>query len=322
MSIALFALRRIAIAAATLLVVLVVVFLSLQLLPGGYADVVLGPRASGAARAAANARFGLDQPVWLQFFHWLGAALRGDLGVSLVSGRPVSVEIAQRLPATIQVIVMALIVALVLGILLGMTLGLSGRRPILNAGTRLIGTLTLSVPDFVVGTILVYLFSVHAWGLTVGGYVPLADDPAASLAATVLPAITLGVGGVALVMRSLGDSITSTLTQPFITSAVARGDARSLIVRRHVLRNSSAPVITLTALLIGGFLGGTVVVETLFSVPGIGYFFANSVRNRDFAVVQGIVLLTATVFIVANMLADILYVVADPRIARASGGAR
>nr|WP_256371312.1 ABC transporter permease [Herbiconiux sp. SALV-R1] len=314
--------RRVAISAVTLLVVLVVVFFALQLLPGGYADVVLGPRASEQARLEAEEKFGLNLPVWLQFIRWLGAAVRGDLGVSLVSGQPVATEIATRLPATLQVILMALIVALVLGIILGLVSGLSSRKPFVNGTSRLLGTLTLSVPDFVIGTVLVYLFSVNAWGLTVGSYVPFSQDPAASIASTVLPAVTLGLGGVALIMRTLSDAVSTTLTEPFITSSVARGDAPGIIVRRHVLRNSSTPLITVTALLIGSFLGGTIVVETLFSVPGIGYFFTNSVRNRDFAVVQGIVLLTATVFIVANLLADVLYAALDPRLSRAKGGTR
>ncbi|GAB2845632.1 ABC transporter permease [Microbacterium insulae] len=307
-----FLLRKIGTAAITLLVVLLVVFLSLQLLPGGFAEIVLGPRASEQARQEAIERFGLDQPVLVQFGNWLLAALQGDLGVSLVSGRPVVDEIEVRLPPTLQLVIVALLIAVVAGIVLGLVAGLARHRAV-RGSARLAGTLSLSLPDFVLGTLLLYLATVWGWGLTNRGYIPFWVDPAGALASVILPAITLGLGGVALVMRTLRDSLQSTLAQPFISTAVARGDSPSQIVRRHVLRNSAAPTVTVIALLIGGFLGGTVVVETLFSVPGIGYFFATSVRSRDFAVVQAIVLLSATVFIVANMIVDVVQVLLDPR---------
>jgi peptide/nickel transport system permease protein len=293
-----FVIRRLLIAAATLFVVLATVFFALQLLPGGYATIILGPRATEQARAALEAKYGLDQPVVVQFFHWLGSALQGDLGVSLVSKTPVVDELARRMPATLQIMLVAIVFAIVVGIS------------------------SLSAPDFVIGTVLLYLASVGAWGLTGKGFIPFSQDPGASLAATLLPSITLGLGGVAIVMRTLRDSVASTLTEPYISSAVARGDKPRTIVFRHVLRNSAAPSVNVIALLFGTFIGGTVVVETLFSIPGMGLFFANSVRSRDFAVVQGVVLISATVFIVANMLADIAHVLLDPRLARQRSASR
>lgn len=319
MRVAGFLLRRIGVAAITLLVVLLVVFFSLQLLPGGFAEVVLGPRASEQARQAAIEKFGLDQPVIVQFLRWLSAALHGDLGVSLVSSNPVVDEVGARLPATTQLVVLALVIAVVGGLALGLIAGLSRRRA-LRGSARLVGTLSLSVPDFVLGTVFLYIATVAGWGLTNLGYIPFWEDPGRAAASVLLPAITLGLGGVALVMRTLRDSLQTTLAEPYIATAVARGDAPSQIVRRHVARNSSAPTVTVIALLIGGFLGGTVVVETLFSVPGIGYYFASSVRNRDYAVVQAIVLLTATVFIVAGIVVDVVQVLLDPRRAARRAG--
>jgi peptide/nickel transport system permease protein len=317
-----FVIRRLLIAAATLFVVLATVFFALQLLPGGYATIILGPRATEQARAALEAKYGLDQPVVVQFFHWLGSALQGDLGVSLVSKTPVVDELARRMPATLQIMLVAIVFAIVVGIVLGLLSGLSGRRKVVQGATRFFGIGSLSAPDFVIGTVLLYLASVGAWGLTGKGFIPFSQDPGASLAATLLPSITLGLGGVAIVMRTLRDSVASTLTEPYISSAVARGDKPRTIVFRHVLRNSAAPSVNVIALLFGTFIGGTVVVETLFSIPGMGLFFANSVRSRDFAVVQGVVLISATVFIVANMLADIAHVLLDPRLARQRSASR
>jgi peptide/nickel transport system permease protein len=310
-----FMIRRVGIGLLTLLVVVTVVFLSLQLLPGGYVDIVLGPRASEAARAAAIERYGLDQPVIVQFFTWLSAAIRGDLGISMVSGQPVTAEVAARLPATVQLASLALLIAVVIGTALGLLAGLARSRPT-RVIARAVGTLTLSVPDFVIGTLLLYLATVGAWGLTNLPYVSIFEDPAAALRSSILPAVALGLGGVALVMRTLRGAVARTLAEPFIATAVARGESPSQIVRRHVLRNSATSTITVGALLIGAFLGATVVVETLFSVQGIGAYFTSAVRNRDFAVVQAIVLLSATVFIVANIAADVIQVALDPRRAR------
>lgn len=321
MPLVLYIARRIAVAVATLLVVLAAVFTAIQSLPGGYVNIVIGARASAERRQAAIEQFGLDQPIPVQFVRWLGAALQGDLGISLVTRQPVVDELANRLPVTVQITIVAVLIAVVFGVALGLASGLSRRRPVLRATTRTVGLMTLSIPDFVTGMVLLLVATVGGWGLT-GGYVRFADDPLASLASTLLASITLGLGGIAIVMRTLNDSILATLTEPFITSAVARGERASTIVRRHVIRNSAAPSINVIALLIGLFLGGTVVAEVIFSLPGIGLFFVGSVRARDFAVVQGVVLITASVFIIFNMLAAIVHVLLDPRLATQRGVAK
>ncbi|NTW38762.1 MAG: ABC transporter permease [Cellulomonadaceae bacterium] len=311
-----------AVGVVTLVGTLACVFVALQLLPGGYASVVLGPRATEQARQAAEARYGLDRPVAEQFIRWLYSAAHGDLGTSLVSHQPVVQELAHRLPATVQVAVSAAVISVVLGVALGMVWSLAGRRPLVALGSRLFGVLSLSIPDFVLGMVLLLVASTRGWGLSGQQWVALSEDPVASLRSTLLPSVALGLGGVALVMRTLRESIASTLTEPYVVSAVVRGLPPRTIVARHVLRNSSPSSITVVALLLGSFLGGTVVVETIFSVPGIGLFFANSVRSRDFAVVQGVVLVTATVCIVANMLADVAHGLVDPRVARQGRGQR
>lgn len=314
-------LSRILSAIVTLFVVSLAVFVAVQLVPGGYEDVVLGPFASADLRAQVAAQYGLDQSIPVQYLKWLGGVLQGDLGTSMISQQSVMSELVNRLPATIELVVFALAISIVVGVSLGLISGLA-RNSFVRTSTRLFGSLTLSVPDFVVGTALVYLFSVNVSWFTIGGYEPFFEDPVSNIRSTVLPALTLGLFGIAMIMRTQRDSVRSVLTQPFVTASVARGDRKTSIVRRHVLRNSSAPVVTIVAVLIGAFLSGTVIVETLFSIPGIGVYFVSSVRNRDFAVVQAVVLLSATVFIVANMLADILYSAIDPRVGSASAARR
>jgi peptide/nickel transport system permease protein len=176
----------------------------------------------------------------------------------------------------------------------------------------------------VVGATLVYLFSVHDWWFRVGSYVALSEDPIGNLRSVALPSFTLGLFGVAIVMRTQRDAVRSVLTEPYVVAAVARGARPLMIIRRHVLRNAAIPVMTVLAVLVGAFISGTVIVESLFSVPGIGVFFLNAVRARDYAVVQAAVLISAVTFVASSMLADICYAILDPRVgsgasARSSG---
>lgn len=314
MNLARFLAARLASAVLTLLLVSIAVFAAIQWVPGSYEEIVLGPRATPELREQIAVKYGLDQPVAVQYIKWLGGVVQGDLGTSLTSRTPVSDELGRRSGPTLELVGLALAFAIFLGVPLGIAAGLSDENRIARSSSRLVGSLTMSVPDFVMGAALVYLFSVHSWWLRVGSYVSMTDDLVGNIRSVVLPAFTLGLFGVAVIMRTQRDAIRSVLTQPFITSGVARGDRPSTIIRRNVLRNSSIPLVTIIAVLIGAFISGSVIVESLFSVPGIGVFFLNSVRNRDYAVVQAAVLISATVFVLANMAADMLYAVLDPRV--------
>ncbi len=293
------------------------VFLGLRFIPGGYADIVLGPFVTPAARAAISERFGLDESLAVQFLRWLLAIFQGDFGVSMVTQEPVIDEILRRAPATLQLALMALAMALVVGLPLGIYAGLDARR---GRFARLVGALGTSVPDFVLGSILIFVFTAWSLWFTVGGYVPIVEDPVANLRAMVLPSLTLGVFGVALVLRTTRDSVMRVLTEGHITTAVARGDTPAEIVRHHVLRNASIPVLTVASTYLGYLLGGAVVVEVLYSIPGVGLFIFTALENRDYAVVQAGVLLAALVFVTINMLADIAYAALDPRIGATRGG--
>ncbi len=208
---------------------------------------------------------------------------------------------------------MAAGLAILVGIPIGILAGLSADSRFVGALSRAIGAIGMGVPEFVLGTLFVYLFSVYDLGLTVSGYVPFEEDPVTNLRAMALPAITLSVFGMALIARTMRDSVLTMMAEPFITAAVARGESPSQIVRRHVLRNAAIPVVTVIAVYIGYLLGGAVIIELLFSVPGFGRYVLFAIRDRDYAVVQAGVMVAAVAFVGANLLADLTYAIIDPR---------
>lgn len=314
MRIARYVIPRLLVAFVTLLGVSVLVFGVMQFIPGGFEDMLLGTMATEEARVRVRAKFGLDQSVVVQYFRWLGAALQGDFGISLVTQKSVAAEILRRAPTTFQLAVMATIIAVTVGLSMGILAGLTNAGRLQRTLGRLIGALGASVPDFVLGSAFIFIFSVWSLGLTVGGFVPFDEDPITNLRAMVLPAITLGVFGIALILRTSRDAVLNVMTEPHITAAVARGETIGTIVRHHVLRNASVPILTVTATYVGYLLGGAVIVEVLFSVPGVGLYVFNALDNRDYAVVQAGILMAATIFIVINMMADVVYAILDPRI--------
>jgi peptide/nickel transport system permease protein len=305
-------LARVLVAIATLLGVSVLIFGAMRLLPGGFEEVVLGPISSPEMRAQVAREFGLDQSGVQQYFGWLGSALRGHLGISMATKQPVAAEMLRRAPATIELAVFSTAVALLVGIPLGLLAGL-GAGPWRSFG-RLVGSFGASVPEVVLGTVLVFVFSAWELGLTVGGYVPLSENVGVNLRAMALPALSLSVFGIALILRTTRDSVQRVLTEGHIVTAIAQGRTRWEIVRHHVLRNASIPVLTVSSTFISYLLGGAVIAEILFSVPGVGLYTYNALGTRDYAVVQAGVLLAATVFVVISTLADSAYVLLDPRI--------
>ncbi|SEK67781.1 peptide/nickel transport system permease protein [Roseovarius nanhaiticus] len=310
----LYLLPRLAAMIVTLLGVSVLVFLSLRMIPGGYADILLGPFVTPAAREAISQQYGLDQPLVVQYLRWLAALLQGDFGVSMVTRQPVLDEFIRRAPVTLELAMIALGLALSIGLPLGVWSGIrqGGRRGVDFA--RLVGALGASVPDFVLGSVLIFVFSVWSLWFRVGGYVPFGEDPVGNMQTMLLPALTLSLFGIALVLRTTRDAVLRVMTEGYITAAVARGERPRDIVRLHILRNAAIPVVTVVTTYFGFLLGGAVVVEVLFSVPGFGLYIFNGLLNRDYAIVQAGVLLAATAFVAINMLADFLYAVIDPRV--------
>jgi peptide/nickel transport system permease protein len=307
---------RLASAIPTLLGVSVLTFLFIRLIPGDAIAARLGTSTALTPDQLASLRayFGLDQPLAVQYWNWVSALARGDFGYSIRTGRPVLVEIAERLPATLELAAAATLIAIAIGIPLGL---LSAMRPRsrLDIAARIGGLIGLSLPSFWLGTLIIVLFSLYLrWLPNTGGYVDFARDPLGNLLLIVFPAVTLGVGLAAATMRMTRSAMLDVLVADYVRTAAAKGLARSLIVRRHVLKNGLIVVVTLLGVQVGQLLGGAVVVEEIFSIPGVGRMLLTAIVQRDYALVQGGVLVIAILFVLVNIVVDLLYGYLDPRI--------
>lgn len=307
---------RVAAAALTLLLVTVVLFAVVRSIPGGYVNVFLGTHYTPAAAARVEGELGLDRSIVVQYLEWLGHAVQGNLGYSLVTRQPVVHELLQRIPVTIELSLLSLLIAVVVGVPLALIAGLTSSRPRAEAASRFLGAAALSVPDFVIGSFFVYIFSVYALGLKVGDYVPFGSDPIANLQSMLLPALTLGVFGVALVIRTGRDAVAAELESAHVLAAYSRGMTTARVMRHHILRNVTIPLITVLGTYTGYLFGGAVVVENLFSLPGVGQYLLAATNNRDYPVISGGVLFAAVAFITINMLIQISYPLIDPRLKR------
>jgi peptide/nickel transport system permease protein len=315
MRVALYIGSRLAAAVITVFGVCVLVFLSMQLVPGGYETVILGPFATPEQREALRVANGLDQPLVVQFFVWLSNCLQGDLGASMITQTPVVRELAARLPATLQLALMTIILAVAVGLPLGILSAVGKQTGALARLTRLAGAVSASLPDFVLGTIAIYALSMMGIGTAIGSYVPFLVNPQQNLASLWVPALVLAAFGVALVLRTTRDAVLNVTSQPYVLAAVARGETPFEIVRRHILRNIAIPVVTVVTTFVGYLLGGQVVIESLFSIPGVGLYIVNAISYRDYAVVQACVLVTAVIFVALNFFTDLSYFLFDPRYA-------
>ncbi|MET7337366.1 ABC transporter permease [Nonomuraea sp. NPDC005650] len=305
--------------AATLLGVSVLIFAAVRLMPGGFAETVLGPFATAEQKAELAARYGLDQPVFMQYGHWLAAVGGGDFGISMISRQPVGAELLARLPVTGELTALAVLASALAGVPLGVLTAVRARPGGGGAAGRLLSGLGVSVPEFVLGSLVVFVFSRYALGLEVGTWVPFTQDPAANLATMVLPAAVLSVFAISVTARTTRDAVLGVLVEPYVTAAVGRGESPWFIVRHHILRNAATPVVTLLGTITAYLLGGALIVEHVFNLPGIGSYIVQAVGRRDYAVVQAGVLLAAAVFIVMNVLIDLLVGVLDPRLGVLAG---
>lgn len=308
--------RRLGTGVGTLLVVTVVVFAAMRLVPGSYADVVLPLEASPELRASLEAEYGLDRPLPEQYLKWLRNVASGNFGASLGQAAPISDLLVRRVPVTVELALLSLLLTMVVGLPLALLAGMARRR-LSREGSRLGGAVAMSTPAFVTGSLFLYLFSRYALGLGVGEYVPFTENPVENLRVMLLPALTLSIFGVALVVRIGRDAVAGVLSEPHVTAALARGESMLHIVRHHVLRNATIPVLTVLAIFVGELMGGAVIVESLFTLPGLGRTALEAIQTRDYPVVQSVVLLAAAAFIAINMLADVAYGLIDPRVRRA-----
>ncbi|HEY7623645.1 MAG TPA: ABC transporter permease [Candidatus Limnocylindria bacterium] len=300
----------------TLVGVTLLTFLFIRLIPGDAIAARLGTSTALTPEQLASLRayFGLDQPLLVQYWSWITSLLRGDAGYSIRTGRPVFTEIAERLPATLELAAAAALIAIAIGIPLGLVSAVKPRSPV-DVAARIGGLVGLSLPSFWLGTLIIVLFSLYLrWLPNTGGYVDFIRDPLANLKLLLFPAITLGLALAAATMRMTRSAMLDVLGADYIRTARAKGLRPGIVLRRHVLKNGLIVVVTLLGIQVGQLFGGAVVVEELFSVPGVGRMLLTAIVQRDYALVQGGVLAIAILFVAVNIVVDVLYGYLDPRI--------
>jgi peptide/nickel transport system permease protein len=306
-------LRRLVESVITLFLATVVVFLGIRALPGDPARTMAGEESDPEAIAAINAAYGFDQPLPVQYVRYLGKAFTGDLGVSPRTGLPVAESILHALPVTLELALLAMLVAVLIGLSAGVVAAVRRRGPAEWAANS-VALLGLSVPNFWLGQMGVLLFAVYYGILPASGYVPLFEDPVENLRRMIMPAIVLGTGLAALIMRQTRSSMLEALTADYVRTARAKGLPRRQVIVGHALRNSLIVVVTIVGLELGALISGAVVTENIFVLPGFGRLTLDAVFTRDYPMIQGVVLFTATAYIMINLLVDLLYSVIDPRI--------
>ena len=293
----------------------IIVFALIHLVPGDPVRQALGTRFDQATYDALRERSGLDRPLITQYFSWIGHALTGDLGVSFRSGETVTSQLAERLPATLTLAFAAIVVALVIAVPLGVLSALHPRSLIDRVAT-VISQFGISVPDFWMGIVLILVFAGTLGWLPSGGYVPLTEDPWGWFQRLLMPAIVTGVVSGSVITRFVRSSVLEALGSDHVRTAQAKGLSSRQVLGWHVLRNALLPLVTVTGVQLAYLLSGVVVVEIVFSWPGLGQLSLQSVQARDYPVLQGAILLFAVVFLVINLVVDVLYTAIDPRIRR------
>jgi len=290
-----------------------IVFLFIRLIPGDPAALIAGDRATPQQVHAVRQSMGLSDPLSVQYVRWFGRLFCGDLGVSLVSDRPVSQDLVAQLPRTLELILAALVLSVLAGVPLGVLAAIRRDRPA-DLVSGILALLGLSLPNFVVATLLVLIVSVRLRLLPSSGYVPFLQHPIQHLRLLLLPTISLAVALTGVVMRMTRSSLLEVLSQDYVRTARAKGLREITVLFSHVLRTSLIPVITILGVELGSLLGGTVVIEYIFSWPGLSSLLFRGISQRDYPLVQGVVLLIAAVFILTNLLVDTLNALLDPRI--------
>jgi peptide/nickel transport system permease protein len=308
-----FILRRLLAAIPTLLILSVFVFLLLQLLPGDPALALAGEDRDPAILEQIRVKYGLDQPLPVQYLTWLGSVLQGDFGTSIRTRLPIGEMLAQRLPVTLQLSLQAMLIAVLIGVPAGVIAAVK-RGSFIDLAVTTIGLAGLSVPSFWLGIMLIMGFAVSLGWLPSGGFVSFTTSPLDNLAYTLLPSIVLGTAAAAIIMRHTRSSMLSVLKQDFIRTARAKGLDEGKVVTRHGLRNGLIPVVTTGTLHLGELLSGAVLTEQVFGIPGFGKMIVDGVFSRDYAVVQAVVLCSAVIFLLLSLIADILYVKLSPRL--------
>lgn len=308
-----FLLSRLSQVAVVVALVCITIFVLTNLLPGDPTVTILGEEATADQRAQARAAYGLDLPAPVRFVRWLGHAATGDLGRSLRSNEPVVRMLADRIPVTLELTFLSILIAALIGVPAGIVAARFRGTP-LDVAVSLVAMTSVAIPYFWMGVLLIMLFALKLAWLPPSGYVPFLSDPVGNLELMILPALTIGTAFAALIMRQTRASLLQVLSQDYIRSARAKGLSEPAVLLRHGLRNALIPVVTVIGLQIGGLLGGAVVTETVFSLPGLGRMMVDGIFQRDFPVIQGAILFIVLAVIVVNLVTDALYAWLDPRV--------
>ena len=309
----LYVLRRLLAALLLMLGVASLVFVIIHLIPGDVASIIAGERATPEQLAHVRRALGLDRPLTVQYLDWLSKVVRGDLGISLVSGRTVMEDLILQFPRTLELMVSALVVAVAIGVPTGMLAAVRRGRAtdLLVSSCGLVG---LSVPSFVVGTLLALIVGVYLRWLPISGFVPFGEDPAHHVKLLVMPSLALGLSMAGVVLRMTRSAILEVLGEDYIRTARAKGLAERAVRYRHALRNAIIPVVSIVGVQAGTLLGGTVIIEFIFNWPGLSSLLIRGIFQRDAPLVQGVILLISGAFILINLLVDVVNARLDPRI--------
>ena len=297
----------------TLILVSMLIFGLQQLLPGDPALIMAGEERDPKVLEEIRQQYRLNEPIPVQYFYWIKGVLSGNLGESMRLKSGVGTLVMQKLPVTLQLAAMALLIAICIGIPAGIVSAVK-KETAWDYGANLFALWGLSTPNFWLGILLIFLFSIKLGWLPAAGYVPLHENWRASLASTIMPAFVLGNAIAAILMRHTRSAMLQAMSADYVRTARAKGLTEGRVVLKHALRNAMTPVITLLALDFGTLLSGAVLTEQIFTIPGFGKLIVDSVFNRDYAVVQGVVLVTSSIYIGLNLLADIAYMLINPRL--------
>jgi peptide/nickel transport system permease protein len=291
----------------------VLVFLLVHLIPGDVVQILLGTQATDQQIETLRRTFGLDRPLPIQYADWVSHILQGDFGVSLRTSRPVLPDLVSRFGVTLQLTLVSMVIALAVAIPLGVASAANRGRGS-DAISRVLALLGLSIPNFWLGTMLILFVSLILHWLPPVGFVSLLDNPWLGMQTLIMPSLALGTAVAAFIMRMVRSSLLEVLRQDYIRTANAKGLGDTVVLYRHALKNAFIPVLTVIGVQIGYLLGGAVIIESIFSLPGMGRFLLDSINNRDYAIVQGGVLFIALIFSLVNLSVDLVYAWLDPRI--------
>ncbi|WP_426111706.1 ABC transporter permease [Pseudomonas sp. DSP3-2-2] len=312
-----FILRRLLSAIPTLILVSLFVFTLQKLLPGDPVLAMAGEERDPAVMEYLRDKYRLNDPLPLQYLHWVGNVLTGDFGTSLRTEQPVTTLLASKLPVTLELAVFALLIALLIGIPTGIISAVR-KGTAVDYGANVVALSGISIPHFWLGILLIMIFAVKLQWLPASGFEPIGEDFGQNLKTLILPAFVLGAGLSGILMRHTRSAMLEVLRTDYVRTARAKGLFPRTVILKHALRNALMPIVTLTTLLFGELLGGAVLTEQVFSIPGFGKMIVDAVFNRDYAVVQGVVLCVAIGFLLLNLLADVLYRMINPRLRTAS----